>query len=91
MPSKLTAILAVGGLAIITANEGSGLHSLVQNHGVALLVEAENQTALDAGIQRALSSIGEMDEIRSKARQYATTFLDRNQIMKRYVKEILNK
>ena len=37
MPSKLTTILAVGGLAIITANPGSGLYSLVKEQNIGVL------------------------------------------------------
>ena len=49
MPSKITTILAVGGLAIITANEGSGLYSLIHEYNMGLLVQAENQYALNGG------------------------------------------
>lgn len=90
MPSKLTAILAVGGLALITANEGSGLFSLVQNHRVGLIVEAENEAALVEGITKTLIADTEMNKIRANAREYAVTYLDKNQIMERFVKEVLN-
>ncbi|SDL31723.1 colanic acid biosynthesis glycosyl transferase WcaI [Catalinimonas alkaloidigena] len=80
MPSKLTTILAVGGLALITANEGSSLHALVRKYGAGLLVAAENQDALNAGIRRALYA--DQEDVREKARQYAERFLDINTVMK---------
>src|SRR5690554_301438 len=39
MPSKLTSILAVGGLALITANKGAGLHTLISKYGVGVVVD----------------------------------------------------
>lgn len=53
MPSKLTTILAVGGLALVTANPGSGLYELVNRHQMGILVDAENQQALNEGIRKA--------------------------------------
>lgn len=89
MPSKLTAILAVGGLALITANQGAGLHSLVTNHGVGIVVDAENQVALNDGIESALCESTQNDQIRKASRQYAEAYLDKDQIMQRFVIDLL--
>jgi colanic acid biosynthesis glycosyl transferase WcaI len=80
MPSKLTTILAIGGLALITSNEGSGLHTLVQKHKIGLLVQAENQQALNAGIEQALSEDNKALTI--NARLYAEKYLSIDNIMK---------
>ncbi len=37
MPSKLTTILSVGGLAIITANAGSGLYKMITDNNIGLV------------------------------------------------------
>ena len=79
MPSKLATILAVGGLALITANESSGLYALVQEHGIGLLVEADSQAALNSGLQRALAQ--DDQRIATKARQYAEQYLSIDHIM----------
>lgn len=79
MPSKLTTILAVGGLALVTANVGSSLHSLLTSHSMGLLVDAENQQAFDAGIQRAISE--DTVQITTNARYYADKYLAIDQIM----------
>lgn len=84
MPSKLTTILAVGGLSIITANEGSGLYALVKTHEVGIIAEAENQNALNLAIGKALENSPENDAIRKNARSYAEMYLDREEIMKRF-------
>lgn len=89
MPSKLTAILAVGGLALITANKGAGLHTLVSNHGVGIVVNAENQDALNEGVELALAENTHNDHIRKASRQYAERYLDKDQIMQRFVNDLL--
>jgi colanic acid biosynthesis glycosyl transferase WcaI len=82
MPSKITTILAVGGLAIITANEGSSLHSLVQKYDMALLVPAENQLALNDGIQQAIDMDNRVTA--NNARAYAENNLSINKVMKKF-------
>ncbi|HEX8377336.1 MAG TPA: WcaI family glycosyltransferase [Pedobacter sp.] len=82
MPSKLTTILSVGGLALITANPGSGLHSLVQKYNMGLLVGAENQLALNEGLRKALT--GESAEVRKNARAYAERYLSIDKIMESF-------
>jgi colanic acid biosynthesis glycosyl transferase WcaI len=86
MPSKLTTILAVGGLALITANEGSGLHTLVQKHNVGLLAEAENQQALNSALKHALT--GSHEAIRVSAREYAKNYLFIDRIMTNFEKQL---
>jgi colanic acid biosynthesis glycosyl transferase WcaI len=86
MPSKLTTILAVGGLALITANKRSGLHTLVQQHGIGMLVEAESQDALNEGLRRALAQ--DVLVAATKARQYAEHFLSIDQVMLTFEKAL---
>ncbi|MCB4809223.1 WcaI family glycosyltransferase [Tamlana sp. 62-3] len=89
MPSKLTTILSVGGLALITANSDSGLHVLTQKYRMGMLVEAENQEALNKGIAEALS--GEHnEELKQNARDYAKRYLDINSVMKDF-EQVMNK
>jgi colanic acid biosynthesis glycosyl transferase WcaI len=82
MPSKLTTIFAVGGVAIITADPGSGLHSLVREHGIGILVEAENSTALKDRILAVITE--DFSHIGIKARKYAERFLSVDKIMTAY-------
>jgi len=86
MPSKLTTILAVGGLALITANEGSGLHMLVKNYRLGILAEAENQQALNKAIRYALEK--PTDDLRQNAQCYAENHLAIDKIMTEFVKEL---
>jgi colanic acid biosynthesis glycosyl transferase WcaI len=82
MPSKLTTILAVGGLAIITADPGSGLHDLIKQYDIGILVEAENSEALKESILTVVDT--DFSQINRNARKYAETFLSMNKIMVSY-------
>lgn len=79
MPSKLTTILSVGGLSLITANKGSGLYSLAEKHKIGLLVDAENQLALNEGILRAATE--DFSQINKNARAYAERHLSIENVM----------
>ncbi|WP_111307964.1 WcaI family glycosyltransferase [Confluentibacter sediminis] len=90
MPSKLTTILSVGGLALITANPDSGLYGLVSKYNMGVLVNAESQKALNKGLSDALlEGIGIHDNIRQNARQYAETYLDIDTIMSNFQVKVL--
>ena len=80
MPSKLTTILAVGGLAIITANPGSGLYSLVKEQNIGVLVEAENAEAE----RSILKVIKRLNEIAVNARKYAENHLSTEEVLRSY-------
>jgi colanic acid biosynthesis glycosyl transferase WcaI len=82
MPSKLTSILAVGGLALITANKGSGLNSLIEKYDMGVLVEAENQAALNSGIEQILNK--EWKAVKNNARKYAEQFLAIDNVMRQF-------
>ncbi|HEY2727760.1 MAG TPA: WcaI family glycosyltransferase [Parafilimonas sp.] len=88
MPSKLTTILSVGGLAIITANAGSGLYKMVTDHNIGLISPAENIPALSALIELALHN--NYADICNNARKYAEDFLAIDKIMVRYKEEVIN-
>ncbi|WP_210463521.1 WcaI family glycosyltransferase [Rufibacter roseolus] len=89
MPSKLTTILAVGGLALITANPGTGLYTLVNKHKIGILVEAENQEALNTGIWNALARATN-ESIRSAACAYAEKYLSIENVMQSFEEHVLS-
>ena len=86
MPSKLTTILAVGGLAVITANPDSSLYSMISEHQIGILIEAETEEALIKAISVAIHNNNTY--IRDNARRYAEDFLSIDNVMHRYVAEI---
>ncbi len=87
MPSKLTTVLGVGGLAIITANAGTCLHSLVDQHKLGLLIEPENQKALIEAIQKAVTE--NHGYLKLNARRYTEEHLSIDKVMEAYEKEVL--
>lgn len=88
MPSKLTTILAVGGLALITANEGAGLHSMVKKYNMAIVVDAENQQALNQGILEAV--INNNETVTRNARGYAEKYLSIENVMRDFENTVSN-
>ncbi len=86
MPSKLTTILAVGGLAVITANPDSSLHNMISEQGMGILAEAETEEALVKAIAVAIHN--DNTRIRTNARRYAEEFLSIDNVMRRYVAEM---
>lgn len=88
MPSKLTTILAVGGLAIITANEGSGLHALVKEHNIGVLADPENGNSLKESIVDVIKN--DFRHINTNARRYAADYLSTDKILGSYEQTIQN-
>jgi colanic acid biosynthesis glycosyl transferase WcaI len=86
MPSKLSTILSVGGVAIITANQHSSLYEFVEKNGIGILVEPENQTALTAAIQSTIEDKSE--NLKQNARTYAEQFLSIEKIIPSYTNNL---
>lgn len=85
LPSKLTNILAVGGNALITADPDTSLGLLCAEYpGIAVLVEPESVDALQAGIEQTLN----MPEFNATASGYARDYLDKDQILSRFLSEL---
>lgn len=85
MPSKLTNILAAGGLALVTANPGSTIFEEIKKHKMGLLVPAEDKEALKAGIENALGNDHSLE--RNNARSYAEEYISIDKVLTRFVKE----
>ena len=82
MPSKLTAILSVGGVAIITASEGSALHDVVDRYNMGVLIEPENPVILTKTIEQVLKNND--DTIQENARLYAQEYLSIKEIFRKF-------
>jgi len=82
MPSKLTTILSVGGVSIITANKNSSLYQLVEANKIGVLVEPDNRSELLAAIERTLNN--DNAHINKNARAYAENFLSIQKVIAGY-------
>ncbi|PWJ55980.1 colanic acid biosynthesis glycosyl transferase WcaI [Dyadobacter jejuensis] len=79
MPSKLTTILSAGGCAIVTADAGTSLYDLIQNHQVGLICPPESAPALAATIRQA--SQQDLTVIQANARNYVLHNLTKEAIL----------
>ncbi len=86
MPSKLTPILAIGGMAVITAPVKSSLFTIVNANNMGILAEPENQDALINAIRTALNQTDE--NIKKNAQDYARKYLSITEILKKYTKDM---
>ena len=86
MPSKLTNILAVGGVAIVSASPGSTLHDLIATYSMGVLAEPDNMQTLIKAINHVLLSDNEL--IQKNARKYAECHLSINEVIADYLKKI---
>jgi len=86
MPSKLTTILAVGGLALVTANEGTTLYEVVKEHRMGIIVKAEDEDLLAEAILA--SAENNHDQTRLNARKYAEKFLDKRNVLPKMLEDV---
>lgn len=86
MPSKLTNILAVGGLAIVTAGPGNSLYDEVYTHQMGILSKAEDPVSLAGAIQKGLSE--DCSHFKKNARTYAENYLSVDKVMLRFVTDL---
>ena len=82
MPSKLTSILAVGGVAIVTSEPESTLYEVVEKHKLGILIEPENAQALITGILKGMET--DLSEYKENARKFAQKHLSKENILKQF-------
>ena len=87
MPSKLTTILSVGGLVIVTAAENTNLFRLIMDNGMGLAIEPENDLLLTQAIQNASNSDNE--NVKKNALNYASNHLEKNKVLMDYFSKIM--
>ncbi len=86
MPSKLTTILAVGGLSIVTASRGTSLHQVMHATDLGILIEPEDMCLLYNAIMEAINSDSAF--LKTNARLYAETHLSSEIILNRFIENI---
>lgn len=88
MPSKLTTILSVGGLALVTAEPHTSLHSVVSSHDMGLLIEPENESVLTDSILSAIENAP--THLKENARNFAENYLTIDKLMSRFFMQVLS-
>ena len=79
LPSKLCAILSVGGVAIVTALKDTSLYNIINTHNTGILIEPENQYALKNAIIN--TDAVQLKSMSTNARIYAQNFLSSDKIL----------
>lgn len=87
MPSKLTAILAVGGLAIVTTEPETSLYAEIATHKMGILAEPESHDALTASILMAIQH--PHTTIKENAREFAENYLTIDKIVYKFFLQII--
>lgn len=94
LPSKLSNILAVGALSIITAEPITSLFNIVQNNNLGLVIEPENEFVLQETIQNVYANLisnqesDKFNDIRNNAKNYAAKYLNKKLIINSFMKYV---
>ena len=89
MPSKLTTIFSVGGLALVSAQAETNLHTIISSNNIGLLIEPENHASLATSILNAIDQ--PHTELKDNARRYAEECLAVDKIIARFFAHITDK
>ena len=79
MPSKLTNILATGGLVLVSTNTNSGLYRIISENNIGSLVEPESINKLIKSLNSCLYE--NHVQIKLNARNYAVNNLERDMLI----------
>jgi colanic acid biosynthesis glycosyl transferase WcaI len=88
MPSKLSTIFSVGGLAIVTANKGTSLYNLIEAHETGIVIKPECTDALNNAITFVLNN--ECFKKQQNAREYALKHLSAEGVLSKFSVKVFN-
>ncbi len=86
LPSKLTGILAAGGVSIVACEEGTSLYNLIEDNQIGYTVEPENALQLAEVVRKAMGADNGL--IRKSARAFAELNMSKEAILKRFEKYV---
>lgn len=86
MPSKLTNILAVGGLALVTAPVNTSLYKTIYQYDMGVIAVPED----DEKLCEAISDLGTKDNSSktANARAYAEKYLEKGNILRAFIENV---
>jgi colanic acid biosynthesis glycosyl transferase WcaI len=87
LPSKYTDILASGGVALVSAEEGTSLYDITVSNNCGIVISPEDSLALVAAIEQVIHQ--DLTKIRLNAREYAEKVLDKENNFKRFENHLL--
>ena len=86
LPSKFMSILSAGGVALVTAEPDTSLHTMITKYSLAHICEAENKAALIDSIRFILSN--DQTGIRKNAREFAERHLSITSILSDFIQKV---
>jgi len=87
MPSKLTTILAVGGVSIVTAAQDTSLYNVIEKYNVGYIIPPEDHTSLANKIMEVKADLN-VELKRANSRQYAVQYLNIDRIMQSFIDKV---
>jgi len=94
LPSKLTNILAVGGLAIVTASEGTSLYNILVDNKMAIVIPPNDENEIYKTISNICESsmntdiLNIIENLKCAALQYAAKNLNKGYIIDHFLESI---
>lgn len=83
MPSKLTSILSVGGVAVISTGKNSSLYEMISANDIGVITEPESKKELTATITKLMNT--DKEKISKNAVTYAREFLSIEKVFSRFI------
>ncbi|MCJ8210225.1 WcaI family glycosyltransferase [Mucilaginibacter sp. RS28] len=90
MPSKLTTILAVGGVSIVTSSPGTSLFDVVKKYDVGYLIEPDSYMEL-ARVVKMVKTDEDAERKRAHSREYAMKYLNIDQVISGFIENVSSK
>ncbi|MDI9363502.1 MAG: WcaI family glycosyltransferase [Flavobacterium sp.] len=89
LPSKLTNILAVGGLSIVTAVKGTTLYDVINTYQMGILITPETVLAFEQAIVNTANFNNlQKSKISENASQYAKNYLNKANVLNSFINQI---
>ncbi|MFY7878789.1 MAG: WcaI family glycosyltransferase [Lacibacter sp.] len=88
LPSKLSNIMAVGGLVLVTASENTSLYEIVNGHRTGYVVPPDDSTGLINGIKYLHNNEDVVVELKRNAQQYAQRHLKKEHVINSFIQEL---
>lgn len=89
MPSKLTTILAIGGVCIVTASSGTTLFEVVKKYDLGYVVEPEKPLLLTELISQVAHNTKGRRSKSENSRNYAVEYLNIDKVMSKFVRDFI--
>ncbi len=86
MPSKLTAILSCGGLALVTAETGSTLHTVITENDMGIVIDCEDEATLRKALLNCCLEDHSVKNV--NARLYAERYLNQDVILNKLMLDL---